>query len=66
MNIESYEEGVLTGFDLPEARSFKIKSGFVECTKGAGGYAVSRIISTDLRDYLDPKMAIGERWQVES
>ena len=62
MNIESYDDGLLTGFDLPDTKLFKIQSGYIECTKGAEGYAVNRIISTNLKDYLNPRFAPGEKW----
>lgn len=46
--------------ESPGAEAYSIGSGIVETRRTAQGREVTRVISTNLKDYLNPKYGLGK------
>ena len=49
----------------PETRCFTESGRALECVREGEGWTVSRLISTDLKDYLDPHFQPGAAYRPE-
>lgn len=49
----------------PQSKCVKCEYGFVQVVKGAEGWAVNRLISTNPADYLNPQYSPGTKFDMQ-